>query len=314
MSFGISMTNPSDSSSVLLNFSNQLADIVERAARSVVAVNARRKLSSTGVHWRSGVIVTADQTVTRDEEISVTLSNGRSVSATLAGRDSSSDLAVLKIEDADLPTIGINDSSALRIGQIVLAIARSREGATSASMGVISMIGGAWRGWHGGQIDQLIRPSLMLYPGSLGSPLVDTEGRAVGINTTGPRHMALSIPSATVNRVVDQLLQTGRVARGYLGLGMQAVQLPEALLRSLNLTSSGVIVISLAPGAPGDQAGVLIGDIITTLNGTPIADVSDVHRLLDPDQVGQPLTAQIVRGGLMVEVTIMVGERPGGEN
>jgi serine protease DegQ len=308
------MTNPSDSSSVLLNFSNQLADSVERAARSVVAVNARRKLSSTGVHWRSGVIVTSDQTVTRDEEISVTLSDGRSVSATLAGRDSSSDLALLKIEDADLPTIEINDSSALRIGQIVLAIARSREGATSASMGVISMIGGAWRGWQGGQIDQFIRPSLMLYPGSLGSPLVDTEGRAVGINTTGPRHMSLSIPSATVNRVVDQLLQTGRVARGYLGLGMQAVQLPDALLRSLNLTSSGVIVISLALGAPGDQAGVLIGDIIVALNGTPIADVSDVHRLLDPDQVGQPLTAQIVRGGVMVEVTMMVGERPGGEN
>jgi S1-C subfamily serine protease len=314
MSLGISMTNPSDSSNVLLNFSNQLADIVERAARSVVAVNARRKLSSTGVHWQAGVIVTADQTVNRDEEISVTLSDGRSVPATLAGRDSNSDLAVLKIEDADLPTIEINDSSALRIGQIVLAIARSREGATSASMGVISMIGGAWRGWQGGQIDQLIRPSLMLYPGSLGSPLVDTEGRAVGINTTGPRHMALSIPSATVNRVVDQLLQTGRVARGYLGLGMQAVQLPDALLRSLNLTSSGVIVISLAPDAPGDQAGVLIGDIIVALNGIPIADVRDVHRLLDSDQVGQPLTAQIVRGGVMVEVTIRVGERPGGEN
>jgi S1-C subfamily serine protease len=155
---------------------------------------------------------------------------------------------------------------------------------------------------------------LMLYPGSLGSPLVDTEGRVVGINTTGPRHMALSIPSATVNRVVAQLLQTGRIARGYLGLGMQAVQLPDAVLRSLNLTASGVIVISLAPGAPGDQAGVLIGDIIATLNGTPIADVSDVHRLLDPDQVGQPLTAQIVRGGVMVEVTMRVGERPGGEN
>ncbi len=307
------MTTSSDSPSVLLEFSNQLADTVERSARSVVAVNARRKMSSTGVYWRSGVVVTADHTVNRDEEISVTLPDGRSVSATLAGRDSSSDLALLKLENVDLPTIEISESSALQIGQIVLAIARSKEGSTSASMGVISMIGGAWRGWQGGQIDQFIRPSLMLYPGFSGSPLVDADGCVIGINTTGPRHMTLSIPSATVNRVVDQLLQTGRVARGYLGLGMQAVQLPDALLRSLKLTQSGVIVISIAPDAPGDQAGVLIGDIITALNGTPITDVSDVHRLLDPDRVGQPLTAQIIRGGAMVEATITVGERPGRE-
>ncbi|MCY7273179.1 MAG: S1C family serine protease [Phormidesmis sp. CAN_BIN44] len=130
------MTTPSDGHSVLLEFSNQLADIVERSARSVVAVNARRKLSSTGVYWRSGIIVTADHTVNRDEEISVTLPDGRSVSATLAGRDSSSDLALLKLESVDLPTVEISDSSALRIGQITLAIARSKEGATSASMGV----------------------------------------------------------------------------------------------------------------------------------------------------------------------------------
>lgn len=309
------MTTPSDSSasSVLLEFSNQLADTVEQAARSVVAVNARRRMSSTGVYWRSGVIVTADHTVNRDEEISITLPDNRSVTATLAARDSSTDLALLKLEDVDLPTMEVSDSSALRIGEIVLAIARSRDGATSASMGVISTIGGAWRGWQGGRIDQFIRPSLMLYPGFSGSPLINAEGRVVGINTTGPRHMTLSIPSATVDRVVDQLLQTGRIARGYLGLGMQAVQLPDALLRSFNLTQSGVIVVSIAPDAPGDQAGVLIGDIITTLNGTAIAEVSDVHRLLDPDQVGQPITAQIIRGGTLIEVTIIVGERPGRE-
>ncbi len=308
------MTTSSNRSSVLLEFSHQLADIVEQSARSIVAVNARRKMSSTGVYWRSGVIVTADHTVNRDEEISVTLPDGQTVPAVLAGRDSSSDLALLKLDNVDLPTIEVSESSALRIGQIVLAIARSKEGATSASMGVISTIGGPWRGWQGGRIDQFIRPSLMLYPGFSGSPLVDAAGRVVGINTTGPRHMTLSIPSATVNRVVDQLLQTGRIARGYLGLGMQAVQLPDALLRSLNLTESGVIVVSIAPDAPGDRAGVLIGDIITALNGTAIADVGDVQRLLDPDRVGQPLTAQIIRGGVLAEITLTVGEKPGRED
>ncbi|MCY7276017.1 MAG: LuxR C-terminal-related transcriptional regulator [Phormidesmis sp. CAN_BIN44] len=189
------MTTPSDSPSVLLEFSNQLADTVERSTRSVVAVNARRKLSSTGVYWRSGIIVTADHTVSRDEEIGVTLPDGRSVPATLAGRDSSSDLALLKLENVDLPTIEISDSSALRIGQIVLAIARSKEGATSASMGVISTIGGAWRGWQGRQIDRFIRPSLMLHPGFSGSPLVGAiVAVAAGLTVLHPDVMETLLP------------------------------------------------------------------------------------------------------------------------
>lgn len=309
------MTVSSSESNLLLAFSNQLADAVEQAGRSVVAVNARRRMSSSGVYWRSGIIVTADHAIHRDEEITVVFPDGRTVTATLAGRDSGTDLALLKVPEADLPTVEINDPSLLRAGQIILAIARSGEGAISTSMGVISSIEGTWRTWHGGRIDQFIRPSLMLYPGFSGGPLVDAEGRVIGINIAGPRRMTLAIPTATVNRVVEQLLQTGRVARGYLGLGMQPVRLPESLARSLNLTKSGgVIVVSIEPDGPGDQAGVLLGDIVTALDGQSITDVGDVHRMLDPDRVGQPLTTQLVRGGTLIEVTITVGERPGREN
>ncbi|KAM3107652.1 S1C family serine protease [Phormidesmis sp. 146-33] len=295
-------------------FSNQLADAVEQAGQSVVAVNARRRHASSGVYWRSGIVVTADHTVNRDEEISVTLPDGRSVSATVAGRDAGTDLALLKLQNVERAIAQIGNSSALRVGEMVLAIARSSEGATSASLGVIGSIGGSWRSWHGGRIDQFICPSLNLYPGFSGGPLINAQGQVIGINTAGPRHMTLSIPVATVNRVVDQLLQTGRIARGYLGLGMQPVRLPETLARSLNLSKSGgVIVVSIEPTGPGDQAGVLLGDIITALDGTAIADIGDVHAVLDPDRVGHAITAQMIRGGALIETTITVGERPGRE-
>lgn len=304
------MTSSSESSSVLLALSTNLADIVEQVGGSVVAVNARRRRSSSGVYWRSGLIVTADHTISRDEEITVTLPDDRTVAATLVGRDAGTDLALLRVE-ADLPVAEIGDAAALRVGQLVLAIARSNESGLSASMGVVSALGESWRTWHGGRIDRYIRPSLSLYPGSSGGPLVNVEGKIVGINTTGPRHMALTIPASTIQRVVNQLLQGGRVARGYLGVGMQPVQLPEALRRSLSLSNSGgVIVVSVEPDGPADQAGVLIGDIVIALAGTPVSDVRDVHAMLDPEQVNQPLVAQIIRAGALVGITITVGERP----
>lgn len=302
----------SDHFDVLSAFSNQLADAVDRAGQSVVAVNARRRMSSSGVYWRSRTVVTADHTINRDEEISVTLPDGQTTSATIVGRDPGSDLALLQLQEVDLPIPELGDPAALRVGQLVLAIARSSDGATSASMGVIGSMGGAWRKWHGGRADGLIRPALNLYPGFSGGPLVSAAGQVIGINTAGPRHRAVSITVATINRVVDQLLQTGRIARGYLGLGMQPVQLPETVTRTFNLLqASGVIVVSLDPEGPGDRAGVLLGDIVTSLGGTAIADVGDVYTMLGFEQVGQPLTAQIIRGGTLIEVTITVGEKPG---
>jgi S1-C subfamily serine protease len=268
-------------------------------------------MSSSGVHWDASFVVTADHTVRRDEEITVTLADGCTVSATLIGRDSSTDLAVLKLAEGELPTPVIGDSAALKVGHIVLAIARSSEANISASMGVVSALGGIWRTWHGGQIDQLIRPDLTLYPGASGGPLIDTQGRVVGLNTAGPRGMVLTIPVTTIRRVVDQLVQKGRVARGYLGLGMQPVRLPDSLKVTLNLPAAGgVIVVSVEPDAPADQAGVLLGDILVALGDRPVSDIGDVHAALDPDRVGNPLTAQIVRGGTLVNVTITVGERP----
>lgn len=303
-------SSASQESSTLLAFSNDLATAVERVASAVVTVNARQRLASSGVHWRSGVVVTADHTVRRDEEITVTLPDNSTVPATLVGRDSSTDLAVLKLQEVELPAAEIDDAGLLKVGHLVLAVGRSGEG-VSASMGVISALGGAPRRWCSGQIDQLLRLDLTLYPGFSGGPLVDASGSVIGINTYGPRRMVLAIPASTVNRVVDQLLELGRIARGYLGLGMQPVRLPDNLKSKLNLpTPGGVIVVNVEPNGPADRSGVLIGDVLVGLNGTPVSDTGDVQAGLGPESVGQTVSVSIIRGGALVEGAIVVGERP----
>lgn len=297
--------------SSLLALSDNLADVVEQAGHSVVAVNARHRIPSSGVHWRSGIIVTAAHTIRRQEEITVTLPDHRTVPATLVGRDSSTDLAVLKLQTAEFPVAEIGDAESLKVGHIVLAVGRSGESGLSASLGVVSVKGGAWRSWCGGQIDQFLRLDLTLYPGFSGGPLVDATGCVVGINTVGPRKMVLAIPAVTVNRVINTLLEKGRIARGYLGLGMQPVLLPDTLKSTLNLSSNGgVIVVNIEPNGPGDRAGVLIGDVLLSLDGQLVSDTGDVQAMLGTESVGKTLKTQIIRGGVLVEVAIAVGEKP----
>lgn len=301
-------------SSTLLALSNNLADAVEQAGRCVVAVKARRRISSSGIHWRSGIVVTADETIGRSEDITVTLPDGRTVPATLAGRDPSTDVAVFNLPDAELPVAQIGETTSLKVGHLVLAVGRSDEGSLSASMGAVSALGGSWRSSYGGLIDQFVRLDLTLYPNIEGGPLVDATGRVLGITVSGPRRTVLAIPATTVNRVVDQLLQKGRIARGYLGLGMQPVRLPDTLKSALNLASvGGVIVVNVEANGPAEKAGVMIGDVLVAIDGTPVNDTGDVQAMLGPQSVGQSLKAQIVRGGALVEVAIAPGERPSKE-
>lgn len=236
--------------SSLLALSNSLADTVEQVGSSVVAVNAGRRVSSSGIHWRNGIIVTSDESLQRYEEITITLADGRTVGATHLGHDSSTDVAVFQISDAAVPVATIGDTTTLKVGNLVLGIARSNEGELRAALGAVSVVSGAWRSMNGGNIDQYIRPDITLYPGFAGGPLVDAAGNVVGMNTSGRRSTALTIPVATVNRVVEQLLAKGHIARGYLGVGMQPVRLPNNLTTTLNLlTDTGVIVVNVEPAS-----------------------------------------------------------------
>jgi len=307
-------SSSAEMSSALLALSNNLADVVEQAGRSVVIVNGRSRMSSSGVHWRQGIIVTADETIKRSEDITITLPDGRTVPATLVGRDPSTDIAVLKLQDIELPVAEIGEASLLKVGHMVLAIGRSTESGLSASMGVVSALGGSWRSSYGGLIDQFVRLDLNLYPSIEGGPLVEATGRVVGITVSGPRRTVLSIPASTINRVVDQLLSKGHIARGYLGLGMQPVRLPETLKNTLNLSSvGGVIVVNVESDGPADKSGMLIGDVLVAIDGTPVSDTGDIQAMLGSHSVGKILNVQIVRGGTLVEVALTVGERQGKE-
>jgi S1-C subfamily serine protease len=289
----------------LVALSDQLAGAVERAGAMVAAVNARPRIASSGILWQPGVIVTADHGVQRDEEIAVTLPDGRVVAATIAGRDAGTDLAVLRIEEhVEVPHTAAEPAQ-LKPGHVVLAIGRSLQNGASASMGVLSMVGRAWRSWRGGPIDQLLRLDVALYPGAAGGAVVDVQGRLIGLATGGlSRSGAMAVPTATIARVVEKLLTRGRVPRGFLGVGLQPVALPAGMP-----AERGLIVLSVETNGPAHTAGALIGDIVTGLNGQSVADTDDVQAVLESDLVGKTIPAQIVRGGQSAELKILVGER-----
>ena len=303
----------SENSNRLVALSNGIASAVERAGASVVAVNARPRVATSGVHWREGVIVATDHTIKREEEITVTLPDGRTIPATLVGRDAGTDLAVLKIENTGTKVAELDHAAALKVGQLVLAVGRTGEDGVSASLGVISATSGPWRTWRGGQIDAFVRLDLSIYTGFSGSPLMSAEGNVLGINTSGlARGAGLTIPASTVNRVVDALLARGRIARAYIGVGMHhAVRLPDSLKAKLNLPNdSGVIVLSVEPNGPADNAGMLVGDILIALDGAHINDTDNVQTVLTPERVGTVTKASIIRGGAAFELTMTIGERP----
>ncbi|HYB71331.1 MAG TPA: S1C family serine protease, partial [Candidatus Bathyarchaeia archaeon] len=279
----------------LLSLSNDLAGAVERTAPVLVTVQARRHVPSTGIHWRPGVVVTADHTVRRDEDIVVVTADGRSLRAALAGRDPGSDLAVLRVEGLGSATATLGDDAALRVGHMALALGYGPR----VSWGVISAIGPRWRSWRGGEIDRLIRLDLVLYPGFSGGPLVDGSGRVVGMNTSGlARESRLAVPMTTVGRVADELLRTGRVARGYLGIGMQPVRLPDPLRAQLGLAGdTGLMVVTVETDGPAARAGVLLGDVLVALDGTAVSDLDDVQAHLGGQRIGTTIAATVVRAG-----------------
>jgi S1-C subfamily serine protease len=282
----------------LQSLSNDLAAAVERASRAVFAVNGRARLGSTGVHWRPGLVVTADHTVHVDEEVTITGPDGRALTARVAGRDPTIDVAVLKVDAPAVAVAEIADSDAVRVGHIVLALGSGPR----ASWGVVSSLGEG----------RMLHLDLTLYPGFSGGPLVDAQGRVVGLNTSGAsRHWQLAIPASAVNRVVDELQRRGRIPRAYLGVSTQPVRLPEPVRQRLNLDQqTAVIVVEVQAASPAAAAGLTIGDVIVSLGATRIADPTDLKSALRPDRVGESITASVIRGGEPKDFQVTVGERP----
>ena len=299
--------------SALMNFSNELATIAEHVGQSVVTVHGGRRRPSSGIHWRKDVVVTSEHALRGAQEITVNTGADKDFTATLAGRDPSTDLAVLRVEGLEAPVPDFGDSASLKLGHFVLALARSWRGNVVASAGIIGGASGAWRTWRGGQIEQHLRLALELYPGMSGGPLVDSDGRVVGMNTAGlAPGRAVVLPITTVNRVLDELLQKGHIARPYLGLSMAPVPLPEKLrdVAGANV-STGLLVMHVESDSPAGKAGIALGDVLIQLQGRYVADTAAVRDALASGRIGDNVKAKVLRGGALSEQSITLGERPG---
>ena len=208
-----------ETTNALAALSDSTAQLVERTARSVVAVHSGGRWPASGIHWRSGIVVTAEEVLERDENIRLTLPGGRLVEASLAGRDPTTDVAVLRFQPDGLP-VAATTNAAPRAGDVVLAVG-NHEGSPLAALGIVALAGGPWHSARGGTIDNFIRLDLALSPVGEGGALVGAHGQVMAMTVLGPRHRAIAIPASTIERAVDQLLARGQVFRGYLGAGLR---------------------------------------------------------------------------------------------
>ncbi len=294
---------------ILAALSEELAGAVERAGGSIVRVEARQRQSATGIVWSGdGLILTADHVVERDEDIRIGLPDGRTMPARLAGRDPGTDLALLRVEASGLAPIA--RGAAPRVGHLVLVVGRPGD-RPSATRGVVSIIGGPARTRRGGMLDGFICTDATMLPGFSGGPMIDTEGRLVGLATShfGMGSGGFALPVETLDRVATQLARGGKVRRGYLGISGQVVQLPPALRQVLALDqASGLLVLGTDPNGPTAQA-LVIGDIVLSFAGQPETDHDALQALLRDEQVGRPAVLRVLRAGEPRDVTVTVAER-----
>jgi S1-C subfamily serine protease len=298
--------------STLNDLSNALAAAVETAGASVVRVEARRRIPASGIVWSADdVIVTAHHVVEQDENIGIGLPDGRSATAALVGRDPTTDLAVLRLQDAPaggLRTAAWLDADQLKVGHLALALGRPGHH-IMATMGIVSALRADWRTPAGGQVDHYLQSDVVMYPGFSGGPLVSAEGQILGINTSAlPRDVSLTIPTGTVRRVVETLLRHGRVRRGYLGVGAQVVRLPANLAKQLD-QETGLLLGSVEPDSPAEHNGLFIGDTIVALAGQSIRHLDDLLALLSGDRIGSVVPIRIVRGGQVTDLQVVIGEQ-----
>ena len=292
--------------------SDQLANIAERVGGAVVGVHARRRIPSSGIVWARGVVVTSAHTIRREEGIRVLLPGGDWVDASLAGRDTSSDIAVLRVPAADIEPAERGDPASLRVGHFVVALGRFAASQVSLDYGLVAAVGPAWRTWLGGEIDRLVTLDGGLRPGYSGGPLVDARGQIMGIGTSAfMRGTGTLVPNGTLGRIADELLAHGRVFRGYLGLGLQPAELPAELPTGVAAAEAGagLLVAAVQPGGPAEKAGVIVGDVLVSLDGKPCRATEDVLTVLSGVRPEQAIPAVFLRGGARREITLVVGER-----
>jgi S1-C subfamily serine protease len=299
----------------LAAFSESLASIVDSVGASTLSVPGRhRRGLGSAVVWKAGVAVAAAH-VFRRTPAAITLVgvDGKTVEATLAGIDSSTDIAVFRIAEDAAPAASFGDATAVRAGSLAVAVGRSPSGDLTASHGIVNKTSGPWETWLGGLVDRLIRLDGGVYEGLSGGPVADAHGAVIGIATSAlSRSYGIVVPATTVTRVVDALLSKGRVARAFLGIGAQAVPLDELHGDDDEESAAaavGLLVTNVVSGGPAQSAGVRIGDILVSVNGVAATSLQHLRQAL-ADQVGQAVKVTLLRGGVSTELALTVGEWP----
>ena len=284
----------------LAALSDRLAGLAAAGTAATVAVHGRDGRARSGLVWAEGLVVTAEEALERDDDLSLTLPDGRRVPATLGGRDPGTDVALLRAETGPVTPLPLAPAAALAPGHLVLAVGRSEYGPISA-LGTAALIGGPWRSMRGGRIERRLHLDLRLEAEGEGGPVLDHAGRLVGMSVPGPRRRVLVIPAETIARVAEVLRTRGRMPRGYAGVALQPLALPGG--------TRGLIVMGVDREGPAAKAGVVLGDILLAWDEAPLGSVREMLERLDAESVGREVTLELLRGGRPMRLTLRISER-----
>jgi S1-C subfamily serine protease len=297
-----------------MNAINPLSDLSQAletevaAARGLaVAVRNSSHRHVSALLWQADTVITSEQAVGNREEYEVVTASGATATARIAGRDPGTNLLVLRT-DSPLAATTVQRGTA-RVGSLALALGADATGATTARLGLVSSVGPQWYSRAGGRLEQRIALDIRLRRTEEGGPVLDTAGALLGMSTLGPPGVVLVIPVATLDRVVPQLRSDGQVPRGWLGLGLQPVAVPEPLREAAG-EATGMMVMSIAAGGPGEVAGVKAGDILLTIDGASMRGLRRVIAQLDDESVGKSVTLRLIRGGEVLTLNVVITARP----
>lgn len=288
-------------------YSDAVVSAVDLIGPSVVKVDA----GGTGsgfVFTPDGLVLTNSHVVANAKKSGVSLPDGRDMVADLVGDDPHTDLAVLRVSAPDLVAAPFGDSSALRPGQLVIAIGNPFRFQHTVTAGVVSALGRSLRARTVQLMENLIQTDAALNPGNSGGPLVTSRAHVVGVNTAvilGGQGIAFAVPINTARYVVSCLLRDGRVRRSHLGVAGHDQQVPRQLVRLYQLTSDrGLTITAVSDGTPAADAGLRPGDRIVEFGGEPVGGADDLHRLLTEERIGELTPVKIIRRGELRRVLV----------
>lgn len=298
------------SKNLLVELSDAIADAAERAGKSTVLVDARRRFPASGIVFAQDLILTANHVIEREEDIKVILADGTEVTARVAGRDPGTDLAVLKLDSASATPAEVSKIPA-RVGQFVLAIGRPTKNGIESSFGTVNSIGGPARTGRGGMLEKFIKTDVVSYPGFSGGPLVNGDGTIFGINTSGfGSGSAITIPADVAWKIAETLAKHGKIKHGYLGIRSQTVNVPADSQKALKREQeSGLLLVGLEDDSPAGKAGLMVGDILVSIAGEPVERHDELFARLSGDVVGKSIPIEILRGGKVESINVEIGER-----